>query len=176
MNRGAKGAADMVNPTEILAKIPLFAEVLDSDQIERLAAKSQVSEFAAGSLLMTEGDFGTSMFAVARGSVAVTLAGKRNDAYGVAELTAGDIVGEMSLMTGARRNATVTATTDVTAVEITKVALEEILARAPDLIDSFGAVLARRQAERDRAAADAARGGKDKLISQIRHFFGGGRT
>lgn len=166
----------MVNAKEVLAEIPLFAEVLDADQADRLAGRCEEAIFPAGALLMTEGDFGTSMFALVEGSVAVTLAGKRGDEHGVATLTGGDIVGEMSLLTGARRNATVTATTEVVAIEITKVAIEDILARAPDLIDSFGTVLARRQAERDRVAVDAARAGKDDIISQIRRFFGGGRV
>lgn len=165
----------MANANDVLAAIPLFAEVLDTDQIDRLAGKCDVAIFPAGSLLMTEGDYGTSMFALVEGSVAVTLAGKRGDEHGVATLTGGDIVGEMSLLTGARRSATVMATTEVVAIEITKVDIEELLARAPDLIDSFGAVLTRRRTELDRAALDAARAGKDDIVGQIRRFFGGGR-
>jgi CRP-like cAMP-binding protein len=162
----------MVDPGEVLATVPLLSEVLDPVQLDRLGAKCHVVIFPARSLLMTEGDFGTSMFALVEGSVAVTLGDRRGREHGVAELGAGDIVGEMSLMTGARRSATVTAVTDVVALEITKVALEEILARAPDLIDSFGAVLARRQAELSRAAADAERAGHDNLVAQIGRFFG----
>jgi CRP-like cAMP-binding protein len=79
----------------------------------------------------------------------------------------------MSLLTGARRRATVVAENEVVALEITKVALEEILARAPDLIDGFGTVLSRRQAELNRVAVDVARHDKDDLIHQIRRFFGG---
>jgi CRP/FNR family transcriptional regulator, cyclic AMP receptor protein len=162
----------MVNPGDILAAIPLFAEVLDADQIERLAARCHVAVFPAGALLMTEGDYGTSMFALVEGKVSVTLADKRGGAHGVADLSAGDFVGEMSLLTGARRSATVTARTEVVAVEITKVALEEVLARAPDLIDRFGLVLTRRRAELDQVAVDVAHADKDDLVSQIRRFFG----
>jgi CRP-like cAMP-binding protein len=164
----------MVDTREVLAAIPLFAQVLDPGQIARLAAKCQEAVFPPGAVLMTEGDFGTSMFALVEGVVSVTLADKRGDAHDVAELSAGEFVGEMSLLTGARRSATVVAETEVVAIEITKVALEEILARAPDLIDQFGLVLAWRQAELDRAAADVADANKDDLISQIRRFFGRG--
>jgi CRP-like cAMP-binding protein len=163
----------MTDASEVLTAIPLFGGVLNGDQIERLAAKCHLAVFPAGSMLMAEGDFGTSMFAIVEGSVSVTLADRRGDPHGVAALYAGDVVGEMSLLTGARRNATVTATTEVVALEITKFALEEILARAPDLIDSFGEVLARRQAELDRVAVDVARAGKDDIVGQIRRFFGG---
>lgn len=164
----------MVDTSEVLTNIHLFREVLDPGQIERLASKCHQSVFPAGALLMTEGDYGTSMFALVEGTVSVTVAGTHGDPHGVAELSAGDFVGEMSLLTGARRNATVEAVTEVVAVEIPKVALEEILARAPDLIDNFGSVLARRQAERDQVAADAAQMSAGNIVSQIKRFFGGG--
>jgi CRP/FNR family cyclic AMP-dependent transcriptional regulator len=163
----------MADAQEVLASIPLFAQVLDEEQLERLAAKCHEVVFPPGAVLMTEGDFGTSMFALVEGEVSVTLADKRGDTHGVADLSAGEFVGEMSLLTGARRSATVAAKTEVVALEITKVALEEILARAPDLIDQFGLVLSWRQAELDRAAADVANANKDDLVSQIKRFFGG---
>jgi len=163
----------MVNTSEVLAGIPLFAKMLDAEQLEHLAARCHEVVFPAGALLMTEGDFGTSMFALVEGDVSVTLADKRGATHAVAKLSAGDFVGEMSLMTGARRTADVVAETEVVAVEITKVALEEVLRQAPDLIDQFGHVLAWRQAELDRTAAEVANANKDDLVTQIRRFFGG---
>lgn len=162
----------MVSSSEILAAIPLFAEVLDTDQIDRLAAKCHEIVFPAGAVLMTEGDFGASMFALVEGEISVTLVDKHGAPHGIAKLTAGEFVGEMSLLTGARRSATVVALTEVVALEITKVALEEVLARAPDLIDHFGLVLSRRQVKLDRAAANVANANKDDLVSQIKRFFG----
>jgi CRP/FNR family cyclic AMP-dependent transcriptional regulator len=157
----------------VLSRISLFAEVLDDRQLERLASKCHFVVYAPGQMLVAEGDFGTSMFAIVEGSVSVSLDDKRGAAHGVAKLWPGDIVGEMSLLTGARRNANVVADGEVSALEITKVALEEILARAPDLIDRFGTVLSRRQAQLDRVASEVANANKDDLIHQIRRFFGG---
>jgi CRP-like cAMP-binding protein len=156
-------------PRAVLAAIPLFAEALDGWQLDDLAAKCHAVVFAKGTGMMAEGDFGSSMFAIVSGRVSVTVADRRGAEHDVAHLGAGDIVGEMSLMTGARRNATVVAESDVAAVEITKVALEQVLARAPDLIDRFGAILARRQAELDRVKSHS---GED-LAHRIRHFFTG---
>ncbi len=118
---------------------------------------------------MASGDFGVAMYAIVTGRVQVRLVleGVERD---VAGLGPGDIVGEMSLMTGARRNATVTALSTVTALEITKVALEEILAQAPQLDGRFGAVLASRQAELDRIASEAEHSADD-IAGQIRSFF-----
>jgi CRP-like cAMP-binding protein len=53
----------------------------------------------------------------------------------------------MSLFTGDRRTATVSAVTNVDAIEITKASLERAFARAPELVEKFSAVLAKRQAE-----------------------------
>lgn len=160
-----------VEAEDVLAAIPLFRYTLDRRQIAHLAAQCEFTVFPAGALLMAEGDFGDSMFAIVEGEVAVAIHDRRGDEHGVARLVAGDIVGEMSLMTGARRNATVEAKTNVTALEITKFALEGVLARAPELIDRFGEVLAKREAQLRRAAEEAEEG--HDLIGRIRRFFGG---
>ena len=160
---------DTVDAERVLAEIPLFAETLDQLQLAALAHKSAPVIFPAGSILMTEGDFATSMFAIVEGSVSVAVADRDGGDRHVADLKGGDIVGEMSLMTGARRSATVTATSEVVALEVTKFSLEAILTRAPELIDRFGEILARRRAELDQLAAEAAP--KDDIVSQIRRFF-----
>jgi CRP-like cAMP-binding protein len=162
---------DTVDTRAILSGVPLFAETLDSDQLDHLAARCEVAIFPAGSLLMAEGDFGAAMYAIVEGTVAVTLHDRRGEEHGVATLQAGDIVGEMSLMTGQRRNATVAAESEVVALEIRKVALEEIFARAPDLIDRFAPILAIRRAGLKRVADEAAEESHD-LVGQIRRFFG----
>jgi CRP-like cAMP-binding protein len=162
---------DEIEPGEVLRAIPLFADVLDDRQIDDLAAKCHVAVFNEGTELMVEGEFGSSMFAIVSGKVGVSVADRRGAEHELAHLRESDIVGEMSLMTGARRNATVVAETDVIAIEITKVALEQVLARAPDLIDRFGVILAKRQAERDRVA-NSTHSGED-LAHRIRHFFRG---
>jgi CRP/FNR family cyclic AMP-dependent transcriptional regulator len=160
-----------VDAHAVLSAIPLFADVLDPPLLDALAHKCGVVIFPAGSILMTEGDFATSMFAIVDGTVSVSFADAHGGTHSVAALKAGDIVGEMSLMTGARRSATVVAVTDVTALEITKYSLEVILTRAPELIDRFGEVLNRRQAELNQIAADAARSHKDDIVTQIKRFF-----
>ncbi len=154
---------------DVLARVPLFAEVLDEGLMHALAARSRAVTFTPGMTLMVEGDFGSTMFAIASGDVAVTVSGRGGGERDVALLGAGDIVGEMSLMTGQRRTATVTAESDVQAIEIGKVALEDVLTRAPELIDRFGAVLAGRQMERDRVAASEA--AAESIVAQIRSFF-----
>jgi len=168
---GDEGNVEDIDARSVIAAIPLFAETLNPRQLDHLAAQCEPVFFPAGTFIMSEGDFGDAMFAVVDGEASVTLHDARGDEHGVASVKPGDIVGEMSLLTGMRRRATVVAKTDVAALEIPKPVLEEMFARAPDLIDRFGVVLAERQAVLDRVAADAA-SHKD-FASRIRRFFGG---
>ena len=91
----------------------------------------------------------------------------------VAKLGPRDVVGEMSLFTGDRRTATVSAVTNVDAVEITKWSLERVFARAPELIDKFASVLARRQAELNAVAGSRSADSGENFARQARKVFAG---
>jgi len=156
---------------EILAAIPLFAETLDVRQLDHLAAQCHLAIYPPESVLMAEGDFGDGMFAIVDGAVEVTFHDRHGGEHQVAVLRAGDIVGEMSLLTGMRRTATAVAQGEVVALEIGKVAFEDMFARAPELIDRFSEVLAGRQAELNRIAADADADAA-AIGARIRRFFG----
>lgn len=159
-----------MNARNLLGRATFFSEVLEGSDLDALALVAWRVDYDRGATLMREGEPGDSLLVIASGTVDVTLAGRSET---VATLGPGSVVGEMSLLTGARRNADVVAEDEVVALEITKVALEEILARAPDLIDRFGTVLADRQAALDKVQTEVASANKDDLIRQIRRFFGG---
>jgi CRP-like cAMP-binding protein len=130
-----------------LAEVPLFADALNREQLAFLAKESRPAFFRAGTRLMSQGEFGGSMFVIVEGIVAVTFVDADAREQQVATLGPGEIVGEMSLFTGDRRTASVAAVSNVDAIEITKWSLERIFAKAPGLIDEFATVLAKRQAE-----------------------------
>lgn len=155
---------------EILAQTPLFADALDTVQIAYLASQSRPAFFRAGTQLMHQGDFGGSMFVIVRGEVAVSLSGGDEQQHVLATLGPGDIVGEMSLFTGDRRTATVAASSNVEAVEITKASLERIFLKSPELVGRFGKVLAKRQAEL-RSAAVPTEPAREAFIKQARAAF-----
>ncbi|HMN86177.1 MAG TPA: cyclic nucleotide-binding domain-containing protein [Bauldia sp.] len=154
----------------ILAALPLFAETLGPRQLDHLAAQCRIDYFPAGAFLMTEGDFADAMYAIVEGEVQVTFHDRKGDEHDVAKLGAGDIVGEMAVLTGLRRSATVVAETDVAAIEISKTTLESLFARAPELIDRMGEALAARQAELNRMVADA--NAAPDIAGRIKRFFG----
>jgi CRP-like cAMP-binding protein len=162
---------------DILGSIPFFAEVLNPSALDVLATNVRLADFPEGSTIIREDDVGDSMFVLVSGEISVSVRGE-GGLRRVATLGPGDIFGEMSLMTGARRSATLTATDPVTALEITKASLEPILAGSPELVGRFAAMLERRQAELD-AIDGAGRWNtlglsNSDLRSLIQVFFGGG--
>jgi CRP-like cAMP-binding protein len=168
--------SEPVRPRVVLAAIPFFAEVLDGEEIDILGGQVTPRSFAPGEILIREDDSGDSMFVIASGEVDVSVIGE-GVARRLAMLGAGDIVGEMSLMTGARRSATVIAISPVTALEVTKAAIEPILNAAPELVERFAVVLERRRAELDRLYGQGTWSlfglTQRDLVVAMQAFFGG---
>jgi CRP-like cAMP-binding protein len=88
-----------------LASIPLFAD-LDTSSRDRLALVCSDLEVAEGDTLVQEGDFGYAMFAIVSGAAEVS-----QDGGVLRALGPGDVFGEIAVMSGGRRTATVKART-----------------------------------------------------------------
>jgi CRP-like cAMP-binding protein len=86
------------------------------------------------------------MFILVEGKADVLATRDRVQAH-VATLAAGDCFGEMSLLTGEPRSATVTAATDCEVVEIGKAVLQKSLKENPQLVTQLGELLAKRKME-----------------------------
>jgi small-conductance mechanosensitive channel len=151
----------------------LFAHVLNEEQSAELARLSKLVEFVRGSNLMQQNDPGASMFIILEGAARVSVLGQNNDPREVAVLAAGDVVGEMSLMTGAPRNATVTALTRLRVLEITKSPIEILLKSSPELLQRFSHVLAKRAQEREAIANRTVQVAavEQDLMARMRNFF-----
>jgi CRP-like cAMP-binding protein len=162
-----------MDPRAILKATPFFADVLDDQEIGTLAAHAHFVSYPRGATPIEEDGPGHAMFVVVSGEATVTVKGEPEP---VARLRAGDIFGEMSLLTGARRSATVTAVAPLETIEVSKQALARVLDHSPDLVDRFVQMLGRRQAQLDQVAGGNAWGmmrlGKAELAGMIRSFFG----
>ncbi|MCK6546024.1 mechanosensitive ion channel family protein [Myxococcota bacterium] len=162
----------------LLGRVELFAPLHPSDR-ELLAERMHEQRFAAGEKLIVQGEAGASVFLVRSGAVDVHVEKGGVDRI-VATVGPGELVGEMSLMTGAPRAATCTARADVVAYEIDQRAFRVLLEARPELVDELSRVLAARalvlSAERDNLSAElaAARVAESSLDlgRRVRAFFG----
>src|SRR5213596_2436219 len=102
----------------ILRGEPLF-QCLSDDQIDNLVKQSDLNHFGRGERVIEEGAEGDSMFILLRGAAEVSIS-KNGSTIPVATLSSGDCFGEMSLLTGEKRSATVRAEGDCYVMEISK--------------------------------------------------------
>ncbi len=157
----------------LIAHAPLFRDILEKEHVDILIANCRPAELPVGSVLMTQGDAGASMFIIMEGAANVAIRNDTGLSHEVNILATGDVVGEMSLMTGSPRTATVTALTEMRVLEIPKTAIELLFQKSPGLAERFSAVLA----ERLHMNADLAHrmslraAAQDDLLARIRTFF-----
>jgi len=114
---------------DLCRNTPLFAG-LDDAAMTHLARITVEQLLSPGEVLFEAGSVGNSLFVVARGAVHVVRRIDGEDVL-VDVLAGGDIVGEMSLLTGAPRGATVRAATTVTVGEIRRADFDELMASLP---------------------------------------------
>jgi CRP/FNR family cyclic AMP-dependent transcriptional regulator len=98
---------------EAVASVPLFAS-LSKRELKELASTMHEYNFPAGKELMTEGQDGIGFFLIADGEAVVTLKGSEKRTLG-----AGDWFGEMALIDGGTRTASVKAMTDLRCFSLT---------------------------------------------------------
>jgi small-conductance mechanosensitive channel/CRP-like cAMP-binding protein len=132
-----------VHLPRVLGRVPLLS-VLDDEQVLRLAETGHLHEFPVATVIVSEGDAGASLYIVVAGVLDVSNTDADGKVRTIAHLQSGDVFGEMSLLTGASRNASVTAASPVTLVEISKEHLEPIFQSQPVLIARLAEIEAAR--------------------------------
>lgn len=123
-------------PALALPRVAIFSD-LERDAFVALTAAMTLRRVEAGEVVLEEGDTGTSFYVVASGSLAVSKRDERRDVVRLARLGEGDFFGEMALLSGAPRAATVTAEEPVELLEFGAEALREVAARHPHLAASL---------------------------------------
>jgi len=149
-------------------------EPLTEEQLGRLVAENAERVYAAGEPVIRQGEPGESLFVIMSGRVEVTVRQPDAPLIRLATLEAGDYFGEMSLMTGAPRSATVTALVESRLLEVGKESFRGLLDAQPDLVERLGRALEARDEGRNRAMARvevAAAAPYSDIFRQIRDFF-----
>lgn len=176
--RVIKQAQISARKREMIDQVDLFAGLPEADK-KLLADSLQHAPFTTGEALTRQGANAHWLYIIERGecSVRVEVNGIQRE---VAELHAGDFMGEMSLLTGEQRSATVIAKTDVECWKLGRKDFKALLGRRPEITDDVAEVLARRQTQLDQVrenlsqevAARKLDERKSDLAGRIKLFFG----
>jgi branched-chain amino acid transport system substrate-binding protein len=145
-----------------------------------MAARTRLQLFAPDETVLRQGEPGDTMFVVLKGELSVRVAGPDGAHTEVARIEPDTFFGEMSLLTGAARSATVVAATACELLVIDHRSFEELLTGQPEFAKVISDKVAERQLgldmkrskeERERTIEQSS----THLLSKIRSFFGLGR-
>jgi small-conductance mechanosensitive channel/CRP-like cAMP-binding protein len=176
----SQAAADATRVAALLSGIDLFRE-LEPTTVQQLAAAAQRKHYADGEVMVSEGDDGDSLFLIEEGSAGVAASGSAGGPrVPVAMLGPGSFFGEMSLLTGEPRSATVTASTSCAVLVLDRASVAPVISDDPNVAWVLSRALAARAAEtaeklaehdRTRSAA-AGEITEANILKKIRGFFG----
>lgn len=167
-------ASALSDRAKLLSRVELFAELPEKDR-EEIAARMKPRAFKAGDILFTEGepaDDSTGMFLLFEGLLeAAVRAPEKAAGVQVGQIVPGEFIGEMSVLTGEPRAATVTAVTDARVYEILPETFAQLLQNNPAAMSLLSHTCAlrrvRTQNTLDGAAAAAATARVASLTQQI---------
>jgi small-conductance mechanosensitive channel/CRP-like cAMP-binding protein len=128
----------------LLRRVVLF-EHLEEPELKLMAEHIQQQFVKVGEEVVTRGDRGDSLFLLVEGLLAVFAPTEEGSDVLVGRLTPGQFFGEMSLLTGEPRSASIRTETDCVLYEITKESLTRVLERRPELAEEITHIVAERK-------------------------------
>lgn len=138
---------------ELLSRVEIFRS-LDAGNLAALAAAIRRVSLKAGSRMIEAGASGESMFLVVEGVLDVLVPVSRGGTLRkVSRIGPGEVLGEMCLLTGEPRSATIEAVTDVIAYEITREPVTTLFRCRPEVAERISEIVAQRLAARTLALA-----------------------
>lgn len=157
----------------ILENIDIFAP-LDGELMQKLASRTIEQVYGCGERIVRQGEAGSSMFVVSQGQVRVVESSGRE----LARFDPGGYFGEMSMLAGQPRSASVEAVDDCILLELTAAALKVVVLANPVVLERISAVVSARGADLERQKAEAAAATAlemelpHSLLARIKSFLG----
>lgn len=162
-----------------LHRIELFSKMSD-EELNHLAAHLTYAPFARGDLISKQGAIAHWLYIIINGDAEVYVETGEGQKLVLNILSKGDFFGEMGMMTGAARAASVIAKTDVECYRLDKTGFQGILQARPVIAEEVTHILVNRRAELDSALQNAGESIKPKerheqhneILATIKGFFG----
>ena len=167
------------NRQQIVARVDLFTDLVESE-LATLAQSVREVRMPRGSDVVRAGEQGDSMYILVEGLLDVLVHNDGNEVL-VGHIRAGEFFGEMSLLTGEPRSATVRCATEIVAFEVRKTDLEPLLIARTALAHTITEKVAERRLRSQRRLAEAAnqapsaeetRSLADQIFGKMRGLFG----
>jgi small-conductance mechanosensitive channel/CRP-like cAMP-binding protein len=160
-------------------KAALFSTFRE-DELRMVAERLVYAPFATGAIITRQGAEADWLYIMASGEAEAMLQGPGDQRRVLGALRAGSFFGEMGLMTGASRAATVTARSDVECYRLDKSAFEDVLRARPALADEIADIMVARRLLLTTAQQDIeewqlehpAAEESSELLARIKRFFG----
>ena len=179
IHRGEVHEASEPEAAVLIREIPLF-EPLSDDERAQLAHDSVIHAFSAGQEIISENDPGGSMYIILSGMVDVRRSLADGRVLDLARLGSYDYFGEMSLLTGEARSASVIARTECQTLEVSKELLAPLMSRRPGIAAEIAQIMAERKLKSELLTSESKKTSvterlkiySDALTSSIRSFFG----
>lgn len=177
--RQKKVSQDLSRRIDALERVQLFAGLTEDDRAE-LAQSMRYAPFTRGEVLTRQGARANWLYLIVEGTVSVRVSAPGGLEREVSKLHAGSFFGEMSLLTGEPRAATIVALTDVECFRLDKDAFQALLHRRPELAEVVADELTRRRRElldaragleQQNAETDDLATERSDLLTRIRSFF-----
>ncbi|MGA9666515.1 MAG: mechanosensitive ion channel family protein [Gallionella sp.] len=176
----AEHQRELMRRVKTLKRVALFKQMTD-EELNKLAARLKYAPFAKGNVITKQGTPAQHwLYVIINGETEVYLEAPNGEKHRLNTLTKGDFFGEMSLMTGEPRVASVLAKTDVECYRLDKAAFEEIMQARPSIAEEVSHILVERRAQLDSAMQNMGEGSLSKVnlhqendvIATIKRFFG----
>lgn len=163
-----------------LHRVELFSQMTD-EELKALAERLKYMPFAKGHVIAKQGATGQHwLFIIINGEAEVFIDAANGEKRSLNVLSKGSFFGEMSLMTGAPRVASVIARTDIECYRLDKEAFEEILLARPGIADEVSHILVMRRTQLDSALQNLDEEAlhkemhhrQNEVLATIKRFFG----
>ena len=163
----------------VLGQLDVFRELGQAEQ-EHICKALKFAPFGRGETLTRQGNLAHWLYIVVTGEVSVGVTVESGLEREVSRLKGPTFVGEMGLLTGAPRTATIVAVTDVECYRLDKTAFHEILTQRPQLAQQVAELLTRRRVELEAVKEGLTSEAKEKrvretsveVLGKIMDFFG----
>lgn len=171
-NDSRRHEAELMLRVQALKGMELFSTLSDSE-LRHLANTLKWAPFSKGDIITRQGSVAHWLYVLVSGEVDIWYEANEHERRFLTTLPAGRVFGEMGLMTGEPRRATVIARTEVECYRIDKEHFEQIMQSRPELAEEFARILTERNVQL--VAVKEGKGNHEqhqaRVLDSIRRFF-----